>query len=81
MSLFLKQVGKSQNKEISSPLTEISYFGKTREPAEASRPGGESDDDEHEEEEDHHTVVDESLSKPKKKRKGNKRKTQGKRQT
>ncbi|KAK3523990.1 hypothetical protein QTP70_017502 [Hemibagrus guttatus] len=71
------KVVKSHNKEISSPLTEISYFGKTREPAEESRRGGESDDDdeEHKEEEDH-TVVDESLSKLKKKRKGNKRKTQ-----
>ncbi|XP_060747164.1 probable ATP-dependent RNA helicase DDX52 [Tachysurus vachellii] len=71
------KVGKSQNKEITSPLTEISYFGKTREPAEESRHGYTDDEDEeHNSEEDHPTVVDESLSTLKKKRKGNKRKTQ-----
>ncbi|XP_027009287.1 probable ATP-dependent RNA helicase DDX52 [Tachysurus fulvidraco] len=71
------KVGKFQNKEITSPLTEISYFGKTREPAEESRHGCRDDEDEeHNSDEDHHTVVDETLSSLKKKRKGNKRKTQ-----
>ncbi|KAB5548700.1 hypothetical protein PHYPO_G00058590 [Pangasianodon hypophthalmus] len=70
------KVVKSQNKEISNPLTEISFFGKTREePAEESR-HDDDDDEEHESEEDHPTIREESLSKLRKKGKGDKRKTQ-----
>lgn len=69
---------RSRSSEISKPLAEISFFGKTREdPVKESRDDND-DDESHESEEAHPTIVDESLSKPKKKRKGSKRKIQGK---
>ncbi|XP_046723446.1 probable ATP-dependent RNA helicase DDX52 [Silurus meridionalis] len=84
------KVVRSQNKEISKPLNEISFFGKTREePGEESRCAADDDDDdadaddgddggkEQESEEDQPPTLDEPLSKLKKKKKGNKRKTQG----
>lgn len=76
----MKQVVRSQNKEIANPLADIGFFGKTRdEPAEDFR--CDDDDDEHGSEEDNLTIADESLRKPKRKKKENKRKTQGKRRT
>lgn len=70
------QVGRSQSSEIPNPLSEISFFGKTREdPVEESR--DDDDDDAHESGDAHSTIVDESLSKPKKERKRSKR-NQGK---
>lgn len=77
----MKQVVRSQNKEIANPLADIGFFGKTRdEPAEDFR-CDDDDDDEHGSEEDNLTIADESLRKPKRKKKENKRKTQGKRRT
>lgn len=70
----MKQVVRSRHHEISNPLNEISFFGKTRE-----EPAEHHEDEEYKSEEDHPTVTDEPLSKPKKKR--IKRKIQGKRQT
>ncbi|KAM9451188.1 putative ATP-dependent RNA helicase DDX52 [Clarias gariepinus] len=68
------KVTRSQPKDISNPLTEISFFGQTREEsAEELRP---DNDEEHESDDDDSIVMDESLNKPKKKRNRDKRKAQ-----